>query len=309
MKVEIMDQELIARLAKQCIEAGAGYSPGETVSEWYEKAQGVLGERNVPWPAGEVFRFMRDTRHASVEVNPRGSEGEDLASSHAGAETNEPRQRYFVTFREGDGSTTETEVPKDAFDLYRVDPPRPSWIISWRTEPAKGAVSAPLPLVPSDGEDVAKEVDVPLDTSLCHDFQSEVAPLREVTALYCDQWELRDGVIVAKEGVDTLYLEPAALLGRADLIPVPLKSFSERLTGYRPTLHGQNLGLSLSTPETRSGLGLEHARLANSIAVDVHSPSPAMLVDVRHVGQPVGQMWGVQYGSIGSQQATKGRAK
>jgi hypothetical protein len=269
VEMKIMDEERIARLAKECIEAGAGYSPGETVYEWFEKAKGVLGERHVSWASCNVFRLVRDACNPPFPVNPRGSEGEDFAGSHAGAQADEEGERYFCTFRRGFLAGAEAEMSKEVFDLERRNPAYSWRVVPGRTEPTKRAVAAPLPLIPSDGEDVAEKVHVALYGAPSDRFQPLVSPGGHVSTDYVIDRATGKIVEVAQKGVDPLPLEVTPALPDADLVPVPHKSFSERLTGYRPTLHGQNLGLSRSGPETRSGFGLEGARLANSVPLDL----------------------------------------
>jgi hypothetical protein len=306
VKVEIMDQELIARLAKECIEAGATYSPGETYFKWAQKAYRALAERDFTRASGEVFCFMRDTRNASVEVYPRGSEGEDLAGSHASPQADEEGERYFVTFRHWDRSTSEAEVTKYEFDLYRINPTYARGVVAWRTEPAKGGVPAPLPLVPSDGEDVGEQVDVTLDAAPTYHLKAGITPLGQGATVYVYQGKTHDGREVTYQSSQPLHLEcPTALLG-TDLIPVPLKSFSERLTGYRPTLHSQNLGLSRSRPEGRGGFSLEGARLANSVPRDLDLPPVLDPSDVRHRRNVARNLDGVKSGTTGREAEIKG---
>jgi hypothetical protein len=225
---------------------------------------------------------MGDTRNATVGVNPRGSEGEDFSSSHASPQADDPGQRYFLTLGEWGYTCPETEVTKEVFDLHRTDPALASGVFSRRTEPAERAVPAPLPLVPSDGEDVGQEVGVALNAALADDLEARISPLGERIRAYLCEVEGGELGEVSKESVDALYLECPSALPRADLIPVSNKSFAERLSGYRPTLHRQNLGLLRGGPSVAGSLGLEGARLANSVPRDLESPPVFDLTNMRH---------------------------
>ena len=282
VKVQVMDEQLIARLAKECVEAGAGYCPGESVLEWHEKAQSVLGKRYGPGPSGDVLGLMRNVRLATMGVYPRGSEGEDLSGSHASAQADEEGVAYFRALSDWWHSDQVAEMPKQPANLSGVDAAMARWVIARRTEPAKGSVSAPLPLIPSDSEDVGQEVDVSLHGPLSNASQTIVPPHREIVSSYINEWFRGEFGVAAQKAFNALPLEVPPALPDADLIPVPDKSLAERLTGYRPTLHRENLGLLRGGPGVAGSLGLEGARLANSVPSDLEAPPVLDLPDVSH---------------------------
>jgi hypothetical protein len=282
VKMQIADEQGVPSLAEQGVEAGTADRPSEALVEWLEESQRMAAEGYIARTTRQVFSLMGYAGHAPFPVYPRGSEGEDFAGTHSSAEADEESEGHFATLGPWPFPRSEPEVAQESPDFVGMYDALAGWVISGGAEATEGTVLAPLPLVSSDGEDVAKEVHVALDAALRDYLETGIPPLGEVLSVYGRKVTFDEFCEVAQKCANAFGLKGSTLLRDADFVPVANKSFSERLTGYRPTLHRQNLGLLCSGPLLTGALSLEGARLANSVPRDLEFPPALDPSDVRH---------------------------
>nr|WP_298916379.1 hypothetical protein [uncultured Algimonas sp.] len=215
-----------------------------------------------------------------VVLNVPVSHPQNLAAAY-GRFYSEQEDRTGDLFLAYPWFTVEVEQATDRVDFIRQDATIPCGRIGELFHIVHGGRLDQLPFLPCDTEDVAEQVQLPVDAAVCDFAAPHVAPSYQVRCGDLADNEVAQGFpvnLIAGEPVEANDLPSCALLASGAFANLP-----HRITAVGPASYSS---LKLPRPNLRFALVAERLGLADGLAIDAERdlrlPLPTLLNERRH---------------------------